>query len=237
MIQPLVAQQGRNGRRDRGHGRMGLTHDSRIHVMCTHRFFASVLASCLKTDPILSPLICDADCDHLVVPRCPNQPHIFILDHVSFETSLFLVSRLLRASYPGSMVIVLTSPHLCAGRETLRLERSGIDGLLHLNRDWHRDFPLDVRRTFEKHKDSEESRELSTEPRHNYRNGSHLTSRERQILPFVLRQCSDKTISEVLSISQRTAKFHVSNLLLKVGANNRRGLQRMLRRLVDQAPA
>jgi DNA-binding NarL/FixJ family response regulator len=44
------------------------------------------------------------------------------------------------------------------------------------------------------------------------------------VLDLVHRQLSNKEIASLLRISERTAKFHVSNLLAKVGAHSRRQL-------------
>jgi DNA-binding NarL/FixJ family response regulator len=49
----------------------------------------------------------------------------------------------------------------------------------------------------------------------------YLTARESQILQMVIRRLSNKEIAQVLDISERTVKFHVSNLLNKLAVNSR----------------
>ncbi len=51
-----------------------------------------------------------------------------------------------------------------------------------------------------------------------------LTRRERQVLEAVLDNLSNKEIASRLHMSERTAKFHVSNLLVKHGVRRRADL-------------
>jgi DNA-binding NarL/FixJ family response regulator len=51
-----------------------------------------------------------------------------------------------------------------------------------------------------------------------------LTRRERQVLEAVLDNLSNKEIARRLQMSERTAKFHVSNLLVKHGVRRRADL-------------
>ena len=48
-----------------------------------------------------------------------------------------------------------------------------------------------------------------------------LTPRERQVLRLVADGRANKEIARELSITERTAKFHVTSLLNKLGADNR----------------
>ena len=48
-----------------------------------------------------------------------------------------------------------------------------------------------------------------------------LSDREREVLRFVARGQSNKQIATKLRISERTAKFHVTAILNKLGAENR----------------
>lgn len=51
--------------------------------------------------------------------------------------------------------------------------------------------------------------------------GTTLTARERQVLRLVAEGHSNKEIARELTITERTAKFHVTSLLNKLGAENR----------------
>lgn len=51
-----------------------------------------------------------------------------------------------------------------------------------------------------------------------------ISVREEQILPFLVSGLSNKEIGNMLGISDRTVKFHVSNILRKFKVKNRRAL-------------
>jgi len=51
-----------------------------------------------------------------------------------------------------------------------------------------------------------------------------LTRREQQLIPLIGRGLSNKEIASKLNISERTVKFHVSNLLSKFGVRRRADL-------------
>jgi DNA-binding NarL/FixJ family response regulator len=51
-----------------------------------------------------------------------------------------------------------------------------------------------------------------------------LTKREGQIMEFLLRRFSNREIAEILSISDRTVKYHVSNILTKLRVGSREEL-------------
>lgn len=53
---------------------------------------------------------------------------------------------------------------------------------------------------------------------------SRFTVREHQIVELLRQGCSNKQIATRLGISERTAKFHVSNVLKKCDVDNRRDL-------------
>lgn len=66
---------------------------------------------------------------------------------------------------------------------------------------------------------------LCTVPLRVYATGFEgLTRRERQVLEAVLDNLSNKEIARRLNMSERTAKFHVSNLLVKHGVRRRADL-------------
>jgi len=48
-----------------------------------------------------------------------------------------------------------------------------------------------------------------------------LTERERQILSLMVDGLSNQEIAYRLVVSESTARFHVSNVLMKLGVNNR----------------
>jgi DNA-binding NarL/FixJ family response regulator len=54
---------------------------------------------------------------------------------------------------------------------------------------------------------------------------TRLTRREKQILNLLWQDLSNRMIAQQLALSERTIKFHVSNILRKLNLTNRRELQ------------
>jgi DNA-binding CsgD family transcriptional regulator len=57
-----------------------------------------------------------------------------------------------------------------------------------------------------------------------------LSPREREVLRLVASGARNRAIAERLNVSENTVKFHVSNLLRKVGASTRSELVALSRR-------
>ncbi|HNN95229.1 MAG TPA: LuxR family transcriptional regulator, partial [Pseudomonadota bacterium] len=55
----------------------------------------------------------------------------------------------------------------------------------------------------------------------------HLSAREREVLDLLLIGRTNEEIGIVLNISTRTAKFHLGNLLQKLGVDSRHELIRL----------
>ena len=51
--------------------------------------------------------------------------------------------------------------------------------------------------------------------------GLDLTDRERQVLPLLVKGLNNGEIARKMMISQSTVRFHVSNILSKLGAHSR----------------
>jgi len=64
----------------------------------------------------------------------------------------------------------------------------------------------------------------SAAPRNVPSNAEGLTEREREVMETLLENSSNKEIASRLHISERTAKFHVSNVLSKYGVRRRADL-------------
>jgi DNA-binding NarL/FixJ family response regulator len=56
-----------------------------------------------------------------------------------------------------------------------------------------------------------------------------LTIREEQIVVFLSKRFSNKEIGNILQISERTVKFHVSNILQKFNVDNRKEIQGIIK--------
>ena len=54
--------------------------------------------------------------------------------------------------------------------------------------------------------------------------GHGLTEREREVTWLVAQGLSNRVIGEQLFISQSTVKFHLNNIMVKLGVSRRAGL-------------
>lgn len=68
---------------------------------------------------------------------------------------------------------------------------------------------------------SPEATEALISASHQHAPGSDLTQRERELLTLMARGLSNQDIAEQLHIALPTVKFHITNILGKLGASNR----------------
>ena len=162
--------------------------------------------------------------------KVSRSPRLFILDACSLRTDLGPLAARLRAHSPGSKFLVLLPPGNDNLAEKIRLFHWGIDGFVELHEAWQTELPKAIQSilqgqpwappellmAFVAHAKTL----LDTQLMH----GHFLTAREAQVLQLLLRRQSNKDISSALNISERTAKFHVSNILSKLQIEDRRGL-------------
>lgn len=158
-----------------------------------------------------------------------SSPRLLLLDACSLHTDLGPLAGRCRAHSPGSKFLVLLPPEPCLPEE-IRLFNWGIDGFLPLHKSWQTELPLAI--------DSILKGQLWAPPElllafakqtkalldAQLLHGHFLTAREGEILQLLLRRYTNKDIAAALSISERTAKFHVSNILGKLQIDSRYGL-------------
>jgi DNA-binding NarL/FixJ family response regulator len=160
----------------------------------------------------------------------PHLARLFLLDACSLHTDLGPLAERCRARWPGSKFLALVPPGDDGYEDKIRLFYWGIDGFVDLSDRWRTELPVAIRSVlngqywvppevltaFVKHAQALEETRL--------RRGHVLTGREGQVLRLLMRQLTNKEISKALLVSERTVKFHVSNILAKLGLENRRGL-------------
>jgi DNA-binding NarL/FixJ family response regulator len=158
-----------------------------------------------------------------------SAPRLFLLDSCSLRSDVGPIAARCRANLPGSRFLALLPPQSPIS-EQIRLFYWGIDGFLELGRTWQAELPKAIERlmrgqfwvprevllAFVGHAKSLLSTQLAQ--------GNFLTAREGQVLQLLLRRLTNKEISSALGISERTAKFHVSNILSKLQLNDRQSL-------------
>jgi DNA-binding NarL/FixJ family response regulator len=148
-------------------------------------------------------------------------PDVVMMDLVMPGMDGIAVIRLLRERHPEVEVIALTSfaePErvhgaLQAGAEGYLLKDAEADQVAAAIRAAHRG---------EVHLDPTIAKQLSQSLRTpRSKNADTLTQREREVLRLVARGLSNREIAKSLLISERTARTHVSNMLIKLGLPSR----------------
>ena len=166
-----------------------------------------------------------------------NCPRLFVLDGCSINLPLGPLSSRLRAHSPGSKFLALLPPDRSDESEMTLLFNWGIDGFVTLHKKWNTELPKaavallrgspwvpsGVLLAFVKQMKGLLDRQLLA--------GQSLTAREGQVLQLLFRRLTNKEIAYHLNIGERTAKFHVSNVLSKLGLETRKNL--LSRPLVD----
>jgi DNA-binding NarL/FixJ family response regulator len=159
-----------------------------------------------------------------------NSPRLFILDACSLHADLGPLAGRCRAASPGSKFLALLPPGDEGHAEKIRLFSWGIDGFVQLHKTWQRELPQALR-TILKGQPWVPSEVLLAFVKQakalleaQLLHGHFLTAREGEILQLLMRRLTNKEISSALGISERTVKFHVSNILGKLQIEDRRGL-------------
>jgi DNA-binding NarL/FixJ family response regulator len=159
--------------------------------------------------------------DELAVhARSGTLPDVVLMDLLMPRLDGVAATAAIKQRYPDVQVIALTS-FSEAERVYAALEAGAAGYLL---KDAEADelaAAIRAARDGEVHLDPVVARKLAqllATPAHST---STLTSREREVLVLVARGYSNREIADDLSISERTARTHVSNVLVKLGLTSR----------------
>ncbi len=201
-----------------------------IQVMSSHPLLTRAVEEivCRLTDlsvRTLPPVLNEDEATRLF-----DLPRLFLLDACSLQTDLGPLAGRCRAHSPGSKFLALLSPRNSSPAEKIRLFYWGIDGFVELHERWQAELSLAIRSILQGQvwvppevlaayvKQVRALLDAQLLPGHS------LTAREAQVLQLLMRSLTNKEISRTLNISERTAKFHVSNILTKLHLGDRRGL-------------
>jgi DNA-binding NarL/FixJ family response regulator len=131
---------------------------------------------------------------------------------------------------PGSKFLALLAPEKGSHDEMLRLFYWGLDGFMELHKTWQVELPHALRSILKGQIWAPPAvlgayvGRMRTLLDAQLLPGHSLTKREGQILQMLMRSLSNKEIASALGISERTAKYHVSNILSKLQLEDRRSL-------------
>ena len=201
-----------------------------LQVVSSHHLGALDIEKALTVQELLvKRLLPHAASDAETLKRS-NCPRLFLLDGCSLNLPLGPLSARLRANSPGSKFLALLPPDKSTENEMILLFYWGIDGFVTLHKKWKAELrkaafallrgrlwvPPEVLLAFVKQMKTLLDMQLAA--------GESLTARESQVLQLLFRHLTNREIAHQLNISERTAKFHASNVLSKLGLQNRRNL-------------
>jgi DNA-binding CsgD family transcriptional regulator len=201
-----------------------------LQVVSSHLLGALDIERALSVQEVLVNLLLPHAASEAETLKRPNCPRLFLLDGCAMNLPLGPLSGRLRANSPGSKFLALLPPDRSGEGEMMPLFHWGIDGFVTLHKKWKTELPRaalallrgrlwvpsEVLLAFVKQMKTVLDRQLLA--------GESLTAREGQVLQLLFRHLTNKEIAHQLNISERTARFHVSNVLSKLGLENRRNL-------------
>lgn len=205
-----------------------------LQVVSSHLLGVRDITGALSGQPALVDRLLPHAVGEADAVKCAHLPRLFFLDGCSLAVPLGPLSGRLRRDSPGSKFLALLAPERSDLDEMIRLFYWGIDGVVVLDEDWKSELPKatlallrnrvwappEVLLAFVKHMKTLLDRQLVS--------GESLTTRESQVLQLLFRRLTNKEIACALKISERTAKFHVCNVLNKLGLESRRSLAETL---------
>lgn len=201
-----------------------------IYVLSPHPLAGPVLIGYLAADARLRRGLHPKPYPKLNSVLQDSRLCVFLLDTSSLVEDVPVLCRALRARCPNSRFLALLSPDRSSDEEMVRMLYAGVDGFVTLTDKVEEELPEAVRLILEEN--------LCVPPRviRKYVRHSNfilekqlgpdlpLTARQNQVFQLAVRRLSNKEIAEALRISERTAKFHLTNIFLKLGVNNRAAL-------------
>ncbi len=200
------------------------TADFGVTVLCSHPIAAEVLVQSLRKHTGRDEILCRAPKDNFLHEIRPHQRHLFVVDScVPSETPRPVIRRL-RLRCPGSRFLVLDCLADRNPEEHLRWLEVGVEGIVDAAR-WREELPqalaavlagelwLPRRMLCEYVRQNNLWYEVAPL--------RSLTAREDQVLRLLLRRYSNSEIARLLGITERTVKFHVSNIFSRFRVKNR----------------
>ncbi|NIW44421.1 MAG: response regulator, partial [Gammaproteobacteria bacterium] len=154
-----------------------------------------------------------------------NSPDLLLLDNSLPDEGGLHTLKIIKEKFPGVRVVILTIQN---GKDVLfDAIRLGVDGYLY--KDLSAQEFLDILAGLENGQ-AAITRETATRIMKGYQEkpgvedeegGECLSQRELELLNLVFEGHSNRKIAEELFISENTVKYHIKNILQKLGVSNR----------------
>jgi DNA-binding NarL/FixJ family response regulator len=204
---------------------------ARVGVVSPHPLVTRFLCDLLRKSSKLHQLSIHAQAANLDADGATGCPPVVILDTVLTDRgSSSAMAQKVRAKFPGSKLVGLAS---CREEQVFQLLRLGFTAVVQITDNFDRDIASAITAVLSGSIWAPESAmrhysdRLQSVLEMRLAGDRLLTARESQILESVLWGRSNKEIASNLAIAERTVKFHLSNILSKVGVERRRELVRV----------
>lgn len=198
----------------------------RIVIVDDHVIVRRGIRALLATEPGMEVVAEAGTGEEAIYETDRHRPDVVLMDlEMPNVHGVEAIERIV-ADHPGVRVLVLTSfatddkvwPAIKAGASGYLLKNSGPRHLTEAIQQVHRgEAPLhpDVARMLlEKLQGPQNEDDITSSP-------TPLTEREKEVLDKIARGCSNVDIAEQLCIEEATTRTHVSNILTKLGVENR----------------
>jgi NarL family two-component system response regulator LiaR len=198
-----------------------MTDKNRIRVMLVddHAVVRSGLGAFLSVMPDLE-LVGEAENGDEAVVRCGLlKPDVVLMDLIMPGTDGVTATRLIHEKFPCVHIIALTSFQ----EDTLvqGALQAGATGYLMKNIS-ARELAAAIRAAYQgKMTLAPEAAEALVHAQVQAREAGEFTQREREVLKLMVDGLSNAEIAERLVVSLSTVKFHIGNILMKLGVENR----------------
>jgi DNA-binding NarL/FixJ family response regulator len=193
-----------------------------VWVLEGHPLAAQYLLRVLRRRGVLRIVSLDEARQHRVAMK--KSPSVLVVDREALSSGVPASLQSLRTAFPDAKILIMGRP--IGDEEILDLVLGGVRGFINYdNATDELSRAIDVvaaghlwikREVLDK---LPNHRSKVLDPRNN--KAPTLTSRERAILDMLQQRLSNKEIASKLAITERTVKFHLKNLFIKLGVHDR----------------
>lgn len=193
----------------------GVPDRIRVLTVDDHPLLREGIAALINAEPDMK-LVAEASNAHEALEQFQlHRPDITLMDLQMPDVSGVEAIISIRSEFPKARIIVLTT--FTGDAQVLRALRAGAEGYIskrHVRREL-----LEIIRAVHAGK-KRIAQEVAAELA-DHAGDDKLTSREIEVLQLIASGNANKLIADRLSISEETVKFHITNILSKLGANDR----------------
>jgi NarL family two-component system response regulator LiaR len=191
----------------------------RVMIVDDHAVVRSGLGAFLSVIPDLE-LVGEAENGELAVVRCGHlQPDVILMDLMMPGTDGVTATRLIREKHPQTQVIALTS--FQEDELVQNAMKAGAIGYLMKNVSAQELTAAIRAANLGKMTLSPEAAQALVHASRRVQEVESLTERELEVLRLMVDGLNNAEIAERLVVSLSTVKYHISNILMKLGVENR----------------